>query len=396
MILAHKIRLAPTVKQAKYFAQAAGTARFVWNWALDEWDRQYKAGGKPSGFSIKLEFNKVKYELFPWLDGIHRDAHAAPFANLQKAFVRFFKKTAKRPKRKKKGKSSDSFAVANDKLRVEDTQVRIPVIGWIKMTESIRFGGKIMSATVSRIADHWYISFQIDVGDYKKERTGHGTVGVDIGVKTLAVTSDGERFHAPKPLKKFKKKLKRAQRRLAKRVKGSKRRNKQKRKIAKLYAKITSIRQDCLHKLTTYLCKNHAVVVIEDLCVSGMLRNRKLSQAISDLGLYEFRRQLGYKSGIYETLLIVADRWFPSSKMCSNCKKVKDSLSLSERTFKCDGCNLEIDRDFNASENLRTLGLRETYARGPEGSGRTLASATKPCRVEARTKLRVNSRSLTN
>jgi putative transposase len=396
MIVAHKIQLDPTVAQAKYFAQAAGTARFVWNWALDEWDRQYKDGGKPSGMSLKREFNKVKYELFPWLDGIHRDAHAAPFANLQKAFVKFFKKTAKRPKRKKKDKSRDSFAIANDKLRVEDNRVRLPIIGWIKMTESIRFGGKIMSATVSRIADRWYISFSIDVGDYKKERTGDGTVGVDLGIKTLAVTSDGEEFQAPKPLKKFKKKLKRAQRRLAKRVKGSKRRNKQKRKVAKLYAKIASIRQDCLHKLTTYLCKNHAVVVIEDLCVKGMLKNRKLSRAIADLGFYELRRQLGYKSGIYGTLLVVADRWFPSSKTCSNCQTVKDSLSLAERIFKCESCGFEIDRDLNAAENLCTLGLRETYARGPEGSGRTLASATKPCRVETRTKPRANSRSLTN
>lgn len=384
MILAHRIRLEPTVKQAKYFAQAAGTARFVWNWALDEWDRQYKEGGKPSGMALKRQFNAIKYEVFPWLDGIHRDAHAAPFANLQKAYVRFFGKTAKRPKRKKKGKTRDSFAVANDRLRVEDTRVRLPVIGWIKMTESIRFDGKIMSAIVSRTADHWYISFQIDVGDYKKERTGDGVIGVDLGIKTLAVTSEGEEFHAPKPLNKFKKKLKRAQRRLAKRVKGSKRQNKQKKKIARIHAKIANIRRDCLHKLTTKLCRENQTVVIEDLCVKGMLKNRKLSRAISDLGFYELRRQLTYKSGIYGTLLIVADRWFPSSKMCSNCQTVKDSLSLTERTFKCESCGLELDRDLNAAENLCTLGLRGTYARGPDGAGRARKSTTKPCRVEAR------------
>jgi putative transposase len=369
MIVAHKIQLDPTVEQAMYFARAAGTARFVWNWALGEWDRQYKAGGKPSGMSLKREFNKVKYELFPWLDGIHRDAHAAPFTNLQKAFVRFFKKTAKRPKRKKKGKSKDSFAIANDKLRVEDTQVRIPVIGWIKMTESIRFDGKIMSATVSRIADRWYISFNIDVGDYTKERTGDGIVGVDLGIKTLAVTSDGEKFQAPKPLKKFKKKLKRAQRRLAKKVKGSNRRNKHKLKIARIHAKIANIRRDCLHKLTTKLCRENQAVVIEDLCVKEMLKNRKLGRAVADLGFYELRRQLTYKSEIYGTLLVIADRWFPSSKTCSNCQTVKDSLSLAERIFKCEICGFEIDRDLNAAENLRTLGLRETYACGPEGSG---------------------------
>jgi putative transposase len=386
MILAHKIRLDTTYKQRAYFAQAAGTARLVWNWALAEWDRQYRAGEKPSGMSLKKQFNAVKYELFPWLNGIHRDTHAAPFANLQKAFSRFFKKTAKRPKFKCKGKSRDSFAVANDKLKVDGKRVRLPVIGWVRLTESVRFSGRILSATVSRIADHWYISFQIDVGDAKRTRTADGQVGVDLGVKALAVTSDDQEFQAPKPLKQFLRKLARMQRWLARKVKGSKRREKIKNQIARLYARISNIRQDCLHKLTTKLCRENQAVVIEDLCVKGMFKNRKLSRAVSDVGFYEFRRQLGYKSEIYGTELIIIDRFYPSSKTCSNCQSVKDSLSLSERTFKCDSCGYEIDRDLNAAKNLCTVGLTGINARGSEGSGRSRKAKMKPCRVEARTK----------
>jgi putative transposase len=386
MILAHKIRLDATFKQRLYFAQAAGTSRLVWNWALSEWERQYRAGKKPSGMSLKKQFNAVKYELFPWLTGMHRDSHAAPFANLQKAFVRFFKKTAKRPKFKKKGRCRDSFAVANDKLRVDGDRVRLPVIGWVKLREEIRFNGRIVSAVVSRTAAHWYISFQVDVPNAEKPRNGDSVVGVDLGVKTLAVTSDGQEFQSPKPLAKYLSKLKRWQRRLSKSLKGSKRREKLKMRIARLYARICNIRQDCLHKLTTNICKNHAAVVIENLCVKGMLRNRKLSRAISDVGFGELRRQLEYKSKIYGTQLIIANRWFPSSRTCSRCQSVKDSLSLSERTYKCDSCGLKIDRDLNAAKNLHTLGLREIYARGPGGSGSCCKTTAKPYRVETRTK----------
>lgn len=386
MILAHRIRLDITCKQAKYFAQAAGTARMVWNWALAEWKRQYEAGKKPKGSDLKKQFNSIKYQLFPWLDGVHRDAHSAPFAKLQEAFNRFFKNLAKRPRFKRKGKCKDSFEVANDRLKVDGNRVRLPVIGWVRMTEAVRFTGKIMSATVSRTADHWYISFQIDVGDFKKDRTGNGTVGVDLGIKSLAVTSKGETFQSPKPLSKFLKCLNWLQRRLSRGRKGSKRREKLKLKIARLHNRIKSIRHDCLHKLTTKLCRENQAVVIEDLCVKGMLKNRKLSRAVSDVGMYEFRRQIEYKSKIYGTELIVANRFYPSSKTCSKCQAVKDSLSLSDRTFKCGGCGFEIDRDLNAAVNLSTLGLRETEARGPEGSGVGRKAKTKPRWVEARTK----------
>jgi len=175
------------------------------------------------------------------------------------------------------------------------------------------------------------------------------------------------------------------QRCLARKLKGSKRCEKLKVKIARLYVKIANIRQDCLHKLTTKLCRENQTVVIEDLCVKGMMANRKLSRAISDVGFYEFRRQLEYKSKLYGTELIVVDRWFPSSKICSNCQSVKDSLSLAERTYRCDSCGLVLDRDLNAAKNLCSVGLTD-HARGPEGSGNCHKTIMKPRRVEARTK----------
>jgi putative transposase len=388
MFISHKIQLDPTVKQAIYFAQAAGTSRMVWNWALLEWERQYKEGGKPSGMKLKKEFNAVKYTLFPWLEGIHRDAHAAPFAHLQKSFQRFFKKTSRRPKPKVKGRCKDSFGVANDSFRVKDNRVRLPIIGWVRLTEPLRFSGKIMSATVSRTADKWFISIQVDAGDYTKPRTSNGTVGIDLGVKTLATCSDGQVFDSPKPLARFLSKIRHIRRRLSRKKKGSSRYQKLKTMIARLHARIRNIRQDCLHKVTTTLCRENQTVVVEDLCVKGMLKNRKLSRAISDVGMYEFRRQLEYKALIYGTRVVVADRFYPSSKTCSNCQAVKDVLSLAERTYNCASCGFEIDRDLNAARNLCTLGLRGIYARGPKGSGSCRKTSTKPCRVETRTKTR--------
>lgn len=192
MILAHRVQLDPTFKQAAYFRQACGTARFVWNWGLAEWERQYKAGEKPSGPSLKRQFNAVKYDQFPWLRDVHRDAHSQPFSNLQKAFVSFFKGISRRPQFKKRGISRDSFYVANDKLRLIGKRVRLPIIGWVRMRESLRFAGKIMGATVSRRADKWFVSIQVDVGEYRKLRSGDGIAGADLGVKSAITLSNGE------------------------------------------------------------------------------------------------------------------------------------------------------------------------------------------------------------
>lgn len=234
----------------------------------------------------------------------------------------------------------------------------LPKIGRVRLTEELRFAGKIMSATVSREATRWFVSIQVDIGQYSRSRVGDDVVGVDLGIKVAATLLTGEQFQSPKPLKTNLKKLKRVQRKLARRQKGSKNRQKTKSKLASIYAKIGNIRKNFLHKLTTNLSNNHGTIVIEDLNVKGMLKNRRLSRAISDIGFSEFRRQLEYKSTIYGTTVVVTDRWFPSSKTCSRCGHVKQDLTLKDRIYSCESCDNVCDRDLNAALNLRTLGLR--------------------------------------
>jgi len=364
MILAHRIQLDPTFKQVRYFVQASGTHRFVSNWALAEWNRLYEAGEKPDGMKLRKSFNSRYPKEFPWISELHRDCHSQPFNDLQVAFSRYFKGEAKHPVFKKKGEH-DSFYVANDIISLDESRVRIPRLGWVRMTEPLRFAGKIMSARVTRTADKWFISVQVDIGDPAQsgqwERISDGTVGVDLGIKHAVVTSDNEVFDGPKPLKKNLEKLKRLQRQHARKQKGSKNRHKLTMRLARLHAKIANIRKDFLHKVTTKICRENQTIVLEDLNVAGMIKNHKLARAIMDIGFGEFRRQVEYKSGLYGNTLILADRFYPSSKLCSKCGHKKEDLTLKDRTYCCEACGAEIDRDLNAALNLRnlsTLGLR--------------------------------------
>lgn len=355
MKLAHKIALAPTSAQAQFFARAAGTARFVWNWALEQWNTQYQEGKKPNGYTLKKQFNAIKREQFLWMLEVHRDASAQPFAHLQKAFERFFRGKAHRPTFKKKGRH-DSFYVANDKLRVEGLSVTLPKVGQVRMREALRFAGKICGATVSREADRWSIAFQVEVGECRRARTGEEMVGVDLGIKDLAALSTGEKLPGPKALAAARTRLRRLSRRLSRKQRGSCNRRKAARRLARCHQQIKNLRQDYAHKLTTRLCRENQTVVIEDLSVKGMVRNPHLARAISDAGFGELRRQLTYKAAIFGTLLLVVDRWFPSSKRCAHCGVVKETLALSERVFRCQACGSVIDRDVNAARNLQQLG----------------------------------------
>jgi putative transposase len=213
MLLAHRIRLAPTRNQRDYFARAAGTARRVWNWALAEWNRQAAAGLQPNAMALKKAFNRIKYsdpdwldaDGTPWLRTIHRDAHAQPFANLAKAWSRYFEQRragqlAHAPLFKKKGRSTDSFYIANDKFRVEGRCAVLPKVGRVALREGLRWPGRIMGASVSREADHWYLAVQVDVPDHLawQRRTGDAVTGVDLGVTSAATLSSGEKIAAPR------------------------------------------------------------------------------------------------------------------------------------------------------------------------------------------------------
>lgn len=387
MRLSHKIAIDPTVRQEAYFRQAAGTARLTYNWALAEWDRQYEAGEKPTALKLKKQWNASKYQLYPWLKDIHRDAHAEPFTNLGSAFSRFFKKLADRPKFKKKGKSKDSFYVANDRLRVDSRKVCLPVIGWVKLRESLRFVGKITGAVVSRTANRWFISIQVDVPDAsaKRRRTGDNVVGVDLGLKNAVTSSDGVKIAPPKPLHRALRRFRIQSRNFSRKKKGSSNRRKAARVLSRTHAHIANIRQDFWHKVTSKICSESQAVGLEDLNVSGMSQNPKLASYFADVGMGSFKPLMRYKAKLFDTVLVFADRFFPSSKLCSACGLKNDSLTLSDRSWICV-CGAHHDRDINSAQNLAKLALillailalpaacgKVTLARNdysPEGQGR--------------------------
>jgi putative transposase len=384
MILSHRIQLIPRNKHVAAFNNACGCARFTWNWALARWKELYEAGEKPTALGLKKEWNVCKPE---WVYESPKDCNQQPFSNLGKAFDRFFKKKARYPKFKKKGQH-DSFYVSNDKFKVDGAYVRLPKIGRVKMTEGLRLKGKIMSATISREVDRWFIAFSVDVGEVEKSR-GTAVVGVDLGVKTSVTLSDGTRFEGPKPLKNKLKRLKKRQRKHSRKEKGSRNRAKSALRLARLHRKVKNSRKDFLHKVTSMLVSKAKTLVIEDLNVKGMLSNRRLARAISDIGFGEFRRQLEYKCSMRGVELLVADRFYPSSKLCNRCG-VKQDMPLSTRTYRCS-CGYVEDRDVNAALNLRTLGLRETNACGHGSSGRRLGVDGETDVVEAGTRSLANS-----
>jgi putative transposase len=388
MILAHKIALDPNVEQAIYFARACGTARFAWNWALAEWQRQYKDGGKPSEAALRKQLNAAKREQFPWMLDVTKVASQQAIKNLGRAFSNFFN-DLKKPKKerrfgypqfKKKG-IHDSFRAENgpETFALEGKRIKLPVIGWVRMREALRFQGKVLSATVSRVADRWFVSVTVDVAHQIPVRENQVAVGgVDLGVKTLATMSDGSTVEGPKAFRSNLKKLKRLSRSLSRKVKGSANRRKARAKIARMHARIANIRKDSLHKLTSELVNKFSVIGIEDLNIKGMMANGKLSRAIADMGFYEFRRQLGYKSEMVGARIVVADRWYPSSKMCSDCNHVVQTLPLSVREWTCLECGSVHERDRNAAINLMNIAASSAVtACGAGSSGDGFAFVVK-------------------
>ena len=244
--------------------------------------------------------------------------------------------------------------------------IYIPHIKNIKMAEGLRFSGALQSATVSRTADKWFISFSVNVGNYSKERISNKCIGVDLGIKSLATCSDGTVFDNLTPLKKNIKKLARLSKEHSRKIKRSNNRKKSQIKLSRLHYKITCKRSDNIHKMTTQLCSKNQTIVIEDLNVKGMSKNKKLSRSISDVGWGLIRQQLSYKSKIYKSQLVVADRFYPSSKTCSKCGAIREKLDLSERIFVCPTCGFIIDRDLNASINLCTLSHKGIKACGQD------------------------------
>lgn len=373
VIRGHIIALDPTNKQATYFSKACGIARLAYNWALAEWQRQYQADktyrndchtkgieinptklNKPSQVNLRKQLNAIKRTQFPFMMEVTKCSPQLAIMQLGDAFKRFFKGEANYPQFRKKG-VNDRFSLSNDQLRIENQRIKIPNLGWVRMRENLRHNGKILSAKIFKKGENWFVSVAVELQEIIKptEKTNKN-VGIDLGITDLAVLSTGEKIQAPKPLKRYLTKLKKASKQLSRKQKGSKNREKAKTKLSRLHYKISCTRQDFTHKLTTQLVKSYDVICIENLNVKGMVKNRKLSRAINDLGFYEFKRQLIYKANQWGKTVKEVDRFYPSSKTCSNCGFIMDkaNLTLAVRNWTCPQCNANHDRDINASLNI--------------------------------------------
>ena len=370
-IRGHIIELNPNNKQATYFNKACGVARLSYNWALSKWQKQYqqdkqyrdeclKLGlpidesklNKPTQGKLRKQLNAIKREQFPFMLEVTKCSPQEAIIQLGNAFKRFFKGESKYPQFRKKGKN-DRFSLTNDQFKIIGRKIKIPNLGWVKMTENLRHQGKILSAKVFKKANKWFVSIAVELDKVilPKPKTGK-SVGIDLGITDLATLSDGTKIGAPKPLKSKLKKLQRLSKQLSRKQQGSTNREKAKTKLSRLHLKISNIRKDFLHKLTTNLVKSYDIICLENLNVQGMIKNRKLSRAINDLGFYELKRQLVYKANQWGKQVKELNRFYPSSKTCSNCSYKLESLSLSTRYWTCPNCNTNHDRDINASINI--------------------------------------------
>jgi putative transposase len=378
---AYRFALDPTPRQRRALASHCGAARVAYNWGLTLVKiRLHQHQSDPSVQvpwtlpALQREWNRAKQQAFPWWPENSKEAYKSGLDGLARALRNFSdSKHGRRmgrpvgfPRRKKKGRARDACRFTTGAIRVlgDRTHVQLPRIGVIKTHESTRKlarriehgSARIVAATISRTADRWYVSFTVEVQRAIPASNGkQSVVGVDVGVRHLAVLSTGAMIANPRALEGSLRQLRRLNRQLARREPRSRRRTVTRRRLARVHARAACIRRDALHKLTTTLAIEHGTVVVEQLNVAGMLRNRRLARALSDAGMAEVRRQLGYKTAWYGSRLLVADRFYPSSKTCSACGWVKAKLTLAERTFRCGACGLVLDRDLNAARNLAKL-----------------------------------------
>jgi putative transposase len=364
MIKAHKIRLHPTTEQATYFAKAAGTARYTFNWAVAEWKRQYEAGEKPSALKLRTQFHALRKEQLPWTYDVTKCAIEGAFMDVAVAFKNFFegRKAGRKtgyPKFKRKKRSRQSFYLANDKFSVGDHWIDVPKLGRVNMAEKLRFAGKIMSARISKRASWWFVSMTVEMPDEIVFNT-NAPVGVDVGLNRLATLSDGRRYENQGPLVHQLKKLRRLNKELARRTRGGKNWQKTKEKLGRLHAQIACIRLDWLHKVTTQIASTAGIVAVEDLHVKGLIRNHCLSRSFSDAAVGKLLDLLESKVPRQSGMLLKVDRFFPSSQLCHCCGARKEDLRLADRIFVCPNpsCGYSGDRDENASWNILCEALR--------------------------------------
>ncbi len=336
-------------------AKHAGFARWIFNWGLRLWSEADKEGVKPSANTLKKLFTNHVKPQYAWISELSSRVYQYAFLALGDAFKRFLKKLGGYPKFKRKG-LDDSFTIDNcgKPIKIGGLQHKLPFIGWVRTHEALP-SCVTKKVTISKQAGDWYFSFHVEMPDIDPTVKTVDVVGVDLGISALATLSSGIVFPNLKPYRQAKQKLVRLQRAVSRKIKDSNNRKKAVLKLARQHRQVATIRNDAIHKITSYLAKNHSRIVIEDLNVVGLLKNHKLAGAIADCGLSEFRRQLEYKCSRYGSELLIADRFYPSSQLCSCCG-YKQKMPLNVRVYECVNCGLSIDRDLNAAINLCNWG----------------------------------------
>ena len=370
MIKSIKIRLSPTKEQEELMFQSVGIARFAYNWGLSKWEEMYKEGIKPSKAKIRKEFNNSirKNDDFKWLYNVSGQITAQAFADLEDAYKNFFDGLAQRPKFKNKKKSKKSFYVRYDAIKFSNNRVNIEKIGKVKYSSNYKIP-KLDKYTNPRChfdGKYWYLTFGFEHGESQASLNEDLSIGIDLGISHLAIVNHLdkpiENINKSKEVRRLKKKLKRLQRQVSRKYEMNKKGSKfvktnniikLERQIKLVHRRLNNIRNNHIHQATSKIIKlNPYRVVMEDLNVSGMMKNKHLAEKIAEQKFYEFKRQMKYKCQFNKIEFFEADRWYPSSKACSCCKNIKKDLKLSDRTYICNECGLVIDRDKNASINL--------------------------------------------
>lgn len=382
MITSIKIRLKPNNKQLTKLFQYSDHARFAYNWAIAKVQENYKQGNKLfSDNELRKEFTQLKkLPEYQWLNEVSNEVAKQAIKDACNAYKRFFKGICKHPKFKSKKRSLPSFYQDCGKIKFTDTHVKVERfainrktnkqnLNWIKLCEigKIPTDCKYMNPRFTSDGLYWYISVSIEVEENTDTLSNEG-VGIDLGVKDLAICSDGNTYgniNKTQRVKKLEKRKRRLQRSVSRRYEKNKKGArycktsniiKRQKELLRVIKRLTNIRQNYLHQTTSEIIKRKpSFICMEDLNVKVMMKNKHLSKALQEQGLYEFRRQVEYKSERNNISVIIADRFFPSSKLCSCCGNLKKDLKLSDRVYKCE-CGNVIDRDFQASVNLKVYG----------------------------------------